>query len=172
MHEDLVDRIYEAALVPELWPDVLDTLSAMTGSIGGAVLTAGDRHPPRWAASKVVAPALHAFATSDAWKHNKRPVRWLSSTHSGFLREVDLFTVEELQGDPMFDELKASGLGWQLGAVIPMATGESWFSVWNVALAMARTKFRCAISSTRFVRILHELACWRRAWGWSAQGLR
>jgi DNA-binding CsgD family transcriptional regulator len=122
--ETLIDKIYEAAFVPQLWPQVLDDLSAMSGSIGGAVLTAGGRHAPRWAASDVVAPALLAFATGDAWKHNKRPERWLSAEHAGFLRDVDLFTADELGGDPMSHELKTQGLGWQLGTVIPLTTGE------------------------------------------------
>jgi DNA-binding CsgD family transcriptional regulator len=122
--DDLVDQIYEAAFVPELWSGVLDRLSAMTGSVGGAVLTASDRHPPRWAASEVVAPALHAFATGDAWKHNKRPERWLSAAHPGFLRDVDLFTDQELRDDQMSRELQTNGLGWQLGAVIPMSSGD------------------------------------------------
>ncbi len=124
MPEDLVDQIYEAAFVPEMWPRVLDSLSAMTDSVGGAILATGDRHPPRWAASEVVAPALNAFATGDAWKHNKRPHRWLASAHPGFLRDVDLFTVQELRSDPMSHELQTNGLGWQLGAVIPMSSGE------------------------------------------------
>lgn len=124
MSEDIIDRIYEAALVPEFWPSVLDRLSDMTGSVGGAILAAGERHPPRWAASEAVAPALHAFATGDAWKHNKRPERWLSAAHPGFLRDVDLFTDDELQADPMLRELQANGLGWQLGAVIPMSSGD------------------------------------------------
>jgi DNA-binding CsgD family transcriptional regulator len=122
--ENLIDLIYEAAFVPELWPSVLDQLSAMAGSIGGAVLTRGQRYPPRWAASEVVAPALHAFAAGDAWKHNKRPERWLAAAHAGFLRDVDLFTADELRGDVMQDAFKTQGLGWQLGTVIPMTTGE------------------------------------------------
>jgi len=122
--KDLIDRIYEAALVPEHWPDVLDSLSAMTGSLGGAVLATGQRHPPRWAASEIVAPALHAFATGEAWKYNKRPQRWIAAQHPGFSRDVDLFTAEELRGDRMAAELQTHGLGWQLGTVIPMTSGE------------------------------------------------
>jgi DNA-binding CsgD family transcriptional regulator len=122
--DDLVDQIYEAALVPEKWPGVLDRLSELTGSVGGAVLATGDRHPPRWAASDIVAPSLKAFATSDAWKSNKRPQRWLSASDRGFVRDVDIFTDRELLGEPGFGDLQSKGLGWQLGVVIPMMTGE------------------------------------------------
>lgn len=124
MSGKLIENIYEAALVPDLWPSVLDQLSELTGSIGGAVLTRGRRHPPRWAASAPVAPALHAFASGEAWKYNKRAQRWISSGHAGFSRDVDLFTDEELRDDRMAAELHTHGLGWQLGTVIPMTSGE------------------------------------------------
>lgn len=124
MTDDVIDRIYEAALVPECWPGVLDRVSLLTGSAGGAVLTRGARHPPRWAASEIVAPALRAFATSGAWKYNQRPERWMSAGHAGFSRDVDLFTEEELRDDRRAAELRTHGLGWQLGTVIPLTSGE------------------------------------------------
>lgn len=124
MQEDIIDQIYEAALIPDLWPTVLDTVSGMSGSVGGALLATGGLHPPRWAASATVATALNAFATGNAWKNNKRPERWLAGKHPGFTRCVDLFTPEELANDPMLPELVTHGLGWQLGTVIPMTSGE------------------------------------------------
>jgi hypothetical protein len=38
MDPELVDRIYEASLVPELWPGVLDALGRIIEGIGGALL--------------------------------------------------------------------------------------------------------------------------------------
>jgi DNA-binding CsgD family transcriptional regulator len=124
MHEEILDQIYEAALIPDMWPSVLDTISGISGSVGGALLTTGGVHPPRWVASATVAPALNAFAQGNAWKSNKRPERWLSANHAGFLRDVDLFTADELNGDPMLPELTTHGLGWQLGSCVPMTSGE------------------------------------------------
>src|ERR1700709_1628728 len=122
---DIVDRIYEAAFVPEKWPDVLDRASDMTGSVGGALLATGDRHPPRWAASEVIAPALRAYTASDAWKQNKRPQQILSSRGSGFSRDIDLWTPDELERYRISDQRTPHGLGWQLGAIIPMSSGET-----------------------------------------------
>ena len=122
MTNDLVDQIYEAAFVPEQWPTVLDRMSAMSESAGGAVLALGQRHPPRWAASEIVAPRLRAYAESDAWKSKKRPDRWLSNKHMGFVRDVDLFSAEELEGRHV--NVRTHGLGWQLGVVVPMPSGE------------------------------------------------
>lgn len=40
MHEHLVDRIYECAVVPEAWPAVLDNVAQLTGSTGGLLFPA------------------------------------------------------------------------------------------------------------------------------------
>lgn len=122
---DVVDRIYEAALVPEKWTAVLDQVSDMTGSVGGALLVTGDRHPPRWAASETIAPALRAFTSGDAWKGNKRAQQALSSAGSAFSRDIDLWTAEELEQYRISDERTPHGLGWQLGSIIPMPSGET-----------------------------------------------
>ena len=121
----VVDDIYEAAFVPEKWPALLDQVSGMTGSIGGALLATGGRHPPRWAASEVIAPALRAYTSSEAWKENKRPQQVLSIRSGGFSRDIDLWTPEELERYRISDERSQHGLGWQLGSVIPMSSGET-----------------------------------------------
>lgn len=120
--EDLIDRIYEAAFVPELWPVVLDGLSTMSGSVGGALLVASEAHPPRFAASASIMDAL-IECSSDAWRNNDRPLRWKLSV-DGFLRDGELFSPDELETDPMRHELIRYGLGWQTGMVIPMTNGE------------------------------------------------
>ena len=35
--DDIADKIYEAAVIPELWPDVLDTISKRTESAFGTL---------------------------------------------------------------------------------------------------------------------------------------
>jgi DNA-binding CsgD family transcriptional regulator len=124
MNEDVIDRIYEAALVPELWPDVLDAMSAISGSAGGALLVTDDHHPPRWSASDVVAPSLRTYIAGGAWKNNKRPKQLLSAGLRGFSRDVDVWSAQEIERYRMSDERQQHGLGWQLGTVIPMPSGE------------------------------------------------
>ena len=117
--ETVVDRIYEAALTPEGWPGVLDALGTMSGSAGGAMFVVSGRHPPKWVASEPVAAALNAFTESGAWRRNRRRERWAESS-GGFLRDVDIFTPDELSRP----DFQTHGLGFQLGTVIPMPTGE------------------------------------------------
>src|SRR6187402_3199228 len=112
--DDLIDRIYEAAFVPDLWPAVLDELSTMSGSVGGALLVASEVHPPRFAASASIMSALVEFASGDTWRDNDRPMRWTRGL-DGFLRDVDIMTMDVLEADPMRRELIRYGLGWQAG---------------------------------------------------------
>lgn len=125
MSADIVDKIYEAAFVPEKWPAVLDQVGEMTGSIGGALLAIGDRYPPRWAASAAIAPALREYTSGDSWKENRRPEETLSRGRSGFSRDIDLWTPDELERYRISDQRSQHGLGWQLGTIIPMPSGET-----------------------------------------------
>lgn len=118
----LIDRIYEAAFVPDMWPIALDDL-AMSGSVGGALLVASEAHPPRFAALASIANALREFSSGDAWRNNDRPMRWRPSL-DGFLRDIDLLSPEDLEADPMRDELVKYGLGWQAGNDHAMTNGE------------------------------------------------
>jgi hypothetical protein len=43
----LPDRIYEAAILPELWPSVLSHMAQVTGSIGTALFVTDNREISR-----------------------------------------------------------------------------------------------------------------------------
>ena len=138
---DVVDQIYEAALVPEKWPTVLDRVSERAGSVGGALLATGDRHPPRWVASETVAPALRAYTSGEAWKDNSRAQQALSSNGTGFSRDIDLWTAEELERYRVSDERSPHGLGWQIHIRCHRGILSSLPSIG--VLTMARTTSRC-----------------------------
>lgn len=123
MMDGLPDRIYEAALVPELWPDVLDAIGDLSGSAGGALLVMSQTAPPRWAASASVAPRLDSFVNSGAWRASQRATLWRGLNFAGFARDIDLLTREEANAlDPTY---RTHGLGWQVGTVIGMPSGET-----------------------------------------------
>jgi DNA-binding CsgD family transcriptional regulator len=54
MIENLIDLIYEAAFVPELWPKVLDDIAALSGSASGATLAITNQMPVRKAGSETL----------------------------------------------------------------------------------------------------------------------
>lgn len=125
---DLVDRIYEAAFVPELWPDVLGGLADAAGAASGAVLVfhSPDR-PPLYQATEITAPALEQFTVSDEWRQNRRldavAGNHLADAFSAFIHADDL-PADRLADDSVGHALKALGLGAQITSAIPMLTGE------------------------------------------------
>ena len=124
MPENLVDRIYEAAFVPEKWPDVLDTIAAQAGSASGAVLSINGSDPPRWRATALVQDALHNYVTTGQWRNCERPMKMLSMNHAGFLRDDDFLTPEQIERDPARAARIAVSLGSQVGTLVAMPSSE------------------------------------------------
>jgi DNA-binding CsgD family transcriptional regulator len=131
---DLVDRIYEAAVVPELWAELLHDISVEHEFVGGVMFTlsAQDR---RAVGSKGVEEVFEVFLR-DGWaSRSSRAERTVEKNHPGFVRDQDLFTEEEIERDPMYRELlEPFGLGWVAGSVINCPNGD------HVALSFERAK--------------------------------
>ncbi|KQZ13295.1 hypothetical protein ASD44_03845 [Mesorhizobium sp. Root554] len=121
--KELTDSIYEAAFVPDLWPNVLEQLSVETGSHGSTILCISENQPPRFAASKGTYELVKNFVDDGTWRDNRRPARF-AEAQGKFLREVDMMSPEEISTDPMRAYLERFGLGWQAGTLVPMPTGE------------------------------------------------
>jgi hypothetical protein len=125
MTPELVDRIYECSLVPELWPGVLDELAKIAGAIAGwlCVSNAGIQH---WDASTELArEVLRPMFESGSIERVERFARLLGTRHSGFLVDHDIYTEEELANDPSYrDLLRPLGLGWASATTIIFPTGD------------------------------------------------
>jgi DNA-binding CsgD family transcriptional regulator len=122
MQLQLIDRIYESAFVPELWPGALDGLAAMADARGGVLLAVDGRVSiPRWAASDSLRDLVAAFVAGD-WLTKGRRLA-VASTHAGFLAEQS--SDDALAEQPMYrDFLRPLGLGWSAGSALPMPTGD------------------------------------------------
>lgn len=120
----LIDQIYEAALVPELWPTTLGNLSAAADGVGGLLFTSHlDRI--RWTGSSDIYGFFVEFLR-DGWAAiNPRPARMAAANHPGFIRDYDCFTPEEVDADPVFAFLRQRGLGWATGTMIEVPSGDS-----------------------------------------------
>jgi DNA-binding CsgD family transcriptional regulator len=123
--EDFVDQIYEAAIVPELWPGVLDHLTRIGGGFGTCLLTA-DANNLRWTATNALRPVFEDWLAQGWHLRNTRMPRLLALRHAGFIREVDVFTEAELAANPEVTDFfnRKYGLGRAGGTAIPMASGE------------------------------------------------
>lgn len=123
--EAFVDRLYEAAVVPEFWPDVLRMIGEIAGA-RGAILLTSSAADLRWVASAEVHDDMTAFAEGGWHSRNTRLPRLLAAQHAGFLREIDIFdTAEEIDQDHNIrDFLRPRGLGWGAGSAIPVPSGD------------------------------------------------
>ncbi|UYN98461.1 MAG: helix-turn-helix transcriptional regulator [Devosia sp.] len=122
---DLIDRIYEAAVVPEFWPDVLDEIARRAGSTSGALLLIDQRAPPLYTATPNIIDILADYAAGPYWYKNDRLARYLKLNYSGFL-EVSHYVDPNIPrtGNPYDDNLERMGASWQVGSAIIMPEGD------------------------------------------------
>src|SRR4051812_24362971 len=134
MADDLIDRIYEAAFVPELWSNVLETASDLSGSANGAIFVFNENAPirgrfsdasPRSArALKDVRPLFDKFLATDSWKVSPGVMRVYELQPASFVHVEAYMTPEEIASDPQRIAARAVGIGVNLCTAIPVPTGE------------------------------------------------
>ena len=132
MNPELIDRIYECSLVPELWPHVLEELGRIAEGTGGSLFIS-KANLQYWTASLENRERMKTFV-NDGWFWRGQVVaRLFGARHSGFLTELDVFTLDELDLEPIYRDMwRPLGIGWVVGTAIPIPTGE------NVILVITR----------------------------------
>ncbi|QZO00442.1 hypothetical protein [Chenggangzhangella methanolivorans] len=109
---DIVERIYEAAALPELWPDLFQDLSNRYEFVGAAC-SASMRSFQRGISSPGIADVLERFLTGGWQDRNCRAPRTAKLNYEGFVRDQDILTDEEIENEPMYAELlRPAGLGY------------------------------------------------------------
>lgn len=122
--DDLVDRIYEAGAIPELWPSVLDELGRV-GGVSGTLLFAVRGEAAHWTASPGIYDMSKGYFEGGYPGRDDRTVRLLAHDHPGFLTDLDVFTREEWEADPIRREyLVPLGFGWGVATGIKVPTGD------------------------------------------------
>ncbi len=125
MDAELVDRIYECSFVPELWPEVLRDTSILSGS-AGASLYITNPEVTAWTASKNARGIAERFVAEGWYWRGAMTTRVHQSRHPGFLRDVDLFTLAELEEEPIYrDSWRGMGLGWGAATAFALPAGET-----------------------------------------------
>lgn len=129
MTDQIEDRIYEAAFVPELWPEVLEDMSSLSGSASGTLLVFdGPERPPRYRTTEFTEDLLRNFTTSEDWKHSVcvRTLTWVKPGElSRFFYMADYIPPEQFERDGALLGLAELGLGEQITARVPMPSGET-----------------------------------------------
>ncbi|MGH8597710.1 MAG: helix-turn-helix transcriptional regulator [Gammaproteobacteria bacterium] len=132
MDPELVDRIYESSFVPELWPGVLDELGRIAeGSSGTLFITKADVQ--YWSASTGGRDRAGRVVNEGWFWRGQLAARGFAARHAGFLTDLDIFTRDELDQEPIYrDFWRPLGIGWIVGTAIPIPTGE------NVSFVLSR----------------------------------
>lgn len=121
----MIDRLYEAALIPEKWPQILDDLAAVAGA-AGATLISSDMNDFRYISSPGFGDFMADFLAGGWSQHNTRLPALLNARHAGFIVEEDVFTPEEIESNKMIREfLRPRGLGWATGTAFTVPTGDT-----------------------------------------------
>lgn len=122
----VVDRIYEAALVPQLWVPVLDAIAALSGSASGSFSLASAQHGARVKATARVEDVLaQALTDADFFRRTPRIARSIAHAHEArFLRVADLLSAEEIEADPAQHLLRRAGLEAQSASNVVLPSGE------------------------------------------------
>ncbi|MBN9219128.1 MAG: helix-turn-helix transcriptional regulator [Mesorhizobium sp.] len=126
MSIELADRVYEAAFVPELWPDVLEQLTQVSNSAAASLVLFSDRGPPKFVATDLIAPVLEAFDAADGWQRSEEVQLLFSMTPpAAFIYDADYFPAEALESNHLrLDRTRPLGIGGQVGSFVFMPTGE------------------------------------------------
>ncbi|THV09803.1 helix-turn-helix transcriptional regulator [Rhizobium rhizophilum] len=122
--EALRDRIYEAAMIPEMWPANCDMISGEVGAYSMALMSISTEGNFRAVSSPHIAEPLAVFLQTDLPSQNIRVQRQMETGAGSFLRDVDLMTAGEIDADPIYEAfLRPRGLGWTAGAVFQEPSG-------------------------------------------------
>ena len=108
----IVERLYSAALQPELWPQALHELAHAVGALGTVLLPVSTQGARETLVSPEMREASEAYQRG-WWRHDSRVARVQSRRLSrGVFNEAELFSAEELARDPFRQEfLRQYGMG-------------------------------------------------------------
>jgi DNA-binding CsgD family transcriptional regulator len=122
---ELIDRIYEAALIPELWRSILDDLSMITNCYGGTLFSMDAKQEVRQIVTEQYQQVMDIFVR-DGWNtSNIRAERLAKIKYPGFVTDLDILSIEEINAHPFYTELlRPNGGGWAIGTMIPIPSGD------------------------------------------------
>lgn len=103
--DDLVDRIYEASVLPELWTSVI---AQIANSVAGeaALLSTVQMNTVRMVATSTdFAETWQLIFKRFPGASNPRTQRLLAARHSGFVTDAHVFSAGEIEREPLYTEI-------------------------------------------------------------------
>ena len=128
--DDLLDLIYEAAFEPAVWQSALDRIAGLHGFDAGSLFTV-TKGGVRWTASEPVRRLVQAFIEDGLMARNPRTARYAALDHAGFVSDLDLFTLAEIEGSDFYQYLRGQGYGWFAGTAIHTPTNDVIIFSWD-----------------------------------------
>ena len=127
LYADLEQGIYEAAVLPERWPDVIRRLADISHCAGGMVMCANERGT-HWVSTEEFRPAVERFFNEGWTERNSRAGSVVARGLVGlprFVNERDYFDPGQEHTDPLIQEvLKPAGLGYAAGFLLQLPHGD------------------------------------------------
>ncbi|MCP1547881.1 MULTISPECIES: helix-turn-helix transcriptional regulator [Methylorubrum] len=120
----LIDRIYEAAALPELWREVLIELARFAGAPEAVMIVSTGTHYRDFVTTS---PEFDAVVNEHLrFPGNVRTERLLALRHPGFLTDLDVVTEEEIATLPLYqDFLIPRGYGAGTATTVLVPSGDS-----------------------------------------------
>jgi DNA-binding CsgD family transcriptional regulator len=135
--EALVDRIYEAAVVPEAWPAVLQDLSDIGEGALASLFVINDVGDIRWVGTPAADALISEYVALNRPGFNSRIARRIRLPNPGFVGDLDYITLPEIEVDPFYqDFLYPRGYGWVAATHVLSPTGE------NMSVSVERHRAR------------------------------
>lgn len=120
----LISEIYEAAVIPERWFQVLEQISAFAGPTGGSISTVSGGGARSWVATDRFYPTMNDFYAEGWHLRNTWVERGSQRKRTWFFDETDIFAPGELDSIPMYrDFIRPRGCGWSAGALMQIPGG-------------------------------------------------
>jgi DNA-binding CsgD family transcriptional regulator len=136
----LVEGIYEAAVMPEYWPDVLGRIGRLVDGDAAALLAFGKDPPPRYLTTESYRDAFDDYIANGMQLPNVRPQRALERMPMAFAHDLEVCSSEELVHDPMYVRfLRPHGFGWVAGTTVAVPSGD--LLVYDIARSSKQSPF-------------------------------
>ncbi len=123
--EQIVDGIYESAINPDQWPEVLEKIARASDSLGGVIFCLpADQGLPRFRTTPQIAPMAHEFVQSGFFRESIRVKMAFIDPFPEFKPTRSDAISPELETDITTRMLAQVGLGEESTAHIAMPTGD------------------------------------------------
>lgn len=122
----LIDKFYEAAAIPEFWPDVCSEIGKAVDAYSVILFDVAPDQSHAFVCSPSADKIMAEFSTSPLRLQNIRPMRALQRSPSAFARDIELMSQEEIDNDPVYlNFMRPLGVKYAAGCAIQEPSGHT-----------------------------------------------